>query len=321
MAESNHDPQATSRRPLARNQASSLRQLAANLPSVDHALDELIARANQTELDVGAWNTTAARPSGSPGTGPRAIATPDAGALGAEPLAPDALGTDGLDAESLDVGLLEADLREAGTREQALRHQLDDLRGRLAEAEARTGAATPRAATARSWPWLAAGTAFLGGLALMFAVTRLTSPADPSSARQARDPAVMPRPMVTPIQVPMVTPIDPPPTTGPAASAVDPPATTGIAAPTPPAPALPATALPAVDPPSAPPTVAAPTNTGTSRDPVAKPRARPAGPSAAPTPAGSSRGELADPFAEPARRGDRPAARKPPAPGSIVNPF
>jgi hypothetical protein len=285
MAESNHDPQATSRRPSPRNRASSLRQLAATLPSVDHALDELIARANQTEL-----------------------------ALGAEPLEPDALGADGLDAESLDVGLLEAELREAATREQALRHQLDDLRGRLADAETRPASATPavarpRASTARSWPWLAAGGAFLGGLALMFAVTRLTSPAEPSSAAmQARDPMVMPRPMVTPIQVPTVTPIDPAvaPTVDPPAPAVDPSAT---AAPAPPAPAP-----PTVDPPA----VAVPAGTGASRELVTKPRARPPAP---PARASTPRGELADPFAEPAKPGDRPAPRKPPASGMIVNPF
>lgn len=304
MAESNRDPQATARRALPRNRASSLRQLAATLPSVDRALDELIARANQTELDVGAWNTAATLDPTTHGPGLPGAGPPDAEALGAEPLEPDALGAEGLVAEAVDVGRLETELRDAGTREQALRHQLDTLQGRLATAEARTAAAAPRAATARSWPWLAAGGAFLGGLALMFAVTRLTGPAEPSASAQARDPAVMPGPVVTPIQVPTVTPIDPPATAAP--PPIDPPAT-----------ASPTVAPPPVDPPA----TASPAGPGASRNLVAKPRDRPPAPPAAPAHASSPRGELADPFAEPGKPGDRPAPRDRRAPGPIVDPF
>jgi len=108
MAESKRDPQATARRTLDRDHASSLRQLAAGLPSVDHALDELISRANQTELDVGIWNTTADADHATQSEGWR-----DAEALDAEALDAEALDAEALNAEALDVELLEAERRDA----------------------------------------------------------------------------------------------------------------------------------------------------------------------------------------------------------------
>jgi hypothetical protein len=276
MAEFKYDIPVTpvsARRMLRRSRASSLRQLAASLPSVDHALDELIARANQTELDVGGWNTL-----------------PDAEAL---------------DTESLDVGLLETKLRDAEAREQALRQQLEHLQeGRRAEveprtaiAEPRTAVAEPRTTAAQPLAWLAVGGAFLAGLALMFAVARLTGPAGSAAGAltgpEAERATAMPGPTITPIEAPTVTPIDPPAAAAPPAAA-------------PPTAAPPATAL------------SKPAGGDAPREVVAKPRVRTPAPPAAPAHTTSPHGELADPFARP---GDRPRPRDPSAPSPIVDPF
>jgi hypothetical protein len=309
MAESKRDPQATDRRGIHRNRTSSLRRLAASLPSADHALDELIARANQTELDIGRWSTFAApahvaRGKGLPTIAAPDIAAPDIAALNTEvpdTEAPDTEPPDNeLDTEALDVGLLEVKLRDAEAREQALRHQLDHVQGRIADAEARIVVAE-RAAAARPLPWLAVGCAFLGGLALMFAAGALQA-REPTSAAT---PAELPKPIVTPIETPTVTPIEPPAAASPAAT---PPAADSPTAASPPV-AAPAEVAPK------------PTAAGVPHDVVGKPRARPPAPPAAPAHAASPRGELADPFAEPAKPGDRPRPGDPPAPGRIVDPF
>jgi hypothetical protein len=308
MAEFKYDIPVTARRMLRRSRASSLRQLAASLPSVDHALDELIARANQTELDVGGWNT---RPDFDHANHSRELRDPGP--------ASEALDAEALDTESLDVGLLETKLRDAEAREQALRQQLEHLQEggraevepRTAVAEPRTAVAEPRTTAAQPLAWLAVGGAFLAGIALMFAVARLTglagSAAGALTGPEAERATAMPGPTITPIEAPTVTPIDPPAAAPPAAA---PPAAA------PPAAAPPAAAPPAAAPPAA--ALAKPAGGDAPRELVAKPRVRPPTPPAAPAHTTSAHGELADPFARP---GDRPKPRDPSAPSPIVDPF
>ncbi len=95
-----------------RKRSSSLMKNASSLPTVEHSLEEFIAKANQTLVDVSGW---------------------------------------GEDNKQVDPVRKEADaarwkqaehqMRDSEVREQSLRRQLDGLQGKLAEAEARAAVA------------------------------------------------------------------------------------------------------------------------------------------------------------------------------------
>jgi hypothetical protein len=110
--------------------ASSLRESATSLPKVEHSLDEFIARANQTLVDVSAWGT-------------------------ADQQAKDA-DEKRREQDALRWKQAEAQMRDSAVREQSLRGQLDGLQGKLAEAEARVAVALSTASSASAMP---AGTA------------------------------------------------------------------------------------------------------------------------------------------------------------------
>ncbi|MEO7730399.1 MAG: hypothetical protein ABIY55_05465, partial [Kofleriaceae bacterium] len=94
---------------------TALRDLASALPTVTSALEDFIARANQTERAVVAWDADPA--------------------------------VNGAGAASAEAG---AALRDAAAREQVLQRQLDELQTRLASAVARAAVATPAAEAARA---------------------------------------------------------------------------------------------------------------------------------------------------------------------------
>jgi hypothetical protein len=184
----------------AGNPGSSLNQLAAGLPSVDHALDELIGRANQVD---GAAD------------GPGAADDLRRGDR-ADDRADDRRDDRRPAAGSQRWRAAETRLRDAEAREQALRRELEALRRKLAEVEAHPAIAAAPPVAGRPFPWLAIACAFAAGLAAMFAVSRLAlhSPAalapEPAAAPSAPPPATAPglEPSVTPPR-PTVTPIDP----------------------------------------------------------------------------------------------------------------
>jgi len=94
---------------------SSLMRSASSLPKVEHSLDEFIARANQTLVDVSNWGTA------------------DQNVKEEEEKRREQ------DAQRWKQA--EAQMRESEAREQSLRRQLDGLQGKLAEAEARAAVA------------------------------------------------------------------------------------------------------------------------------------------------------------------------------------
>lgn len=98
-----------------RRRPSSLMQTASSLPKVEHSLDEFIAKANQTLVDVSAW-----------------------GAADAEAKADDERRRE---QDALRMRAAEQQMKEGEAREQSLRRQLDGLQGKLAEAEARAAVA------------------------------------------------------------------------------------------------------------------------------------------------------------------------------------
>jgi hypothetical protein len=183
---------------------TALRDLASELPTVAHALEDFIARANQTERAGVAWEPS-----------------PAATAASAQAA---------------------AELRDAAARTQALQHQLDELQAALAKAEARAPAAgdapvlagraidAPRpSAASRKLPWPAIVGSFVGGIVVMLAVSRLTRdepramPATPAVASPMRSvvEGAAPRPTVTPIEPPpsapaeRPAPVEPPPAPSP----------------------------------------------------------------------------------------------------------
>ncbi len=104
-----------------RKRPSSLQASASSLPTVEHSLEEFIAKANQTLVDVSTWGN-------------------------AENEAKEQ------DAQRREVDALrwkaaEGQLREGEARESSLRRQLDGLQGKLAEAEARAAVASSQQAT------------------------------------------------------------------------------------------------------------------------------------------------------------------------------
>lgn len=105
-----------------RKRPSSLMAQASSLPKVEHSLDEFIAKANQTLVDVSNW-----------------------GAADAEAKAED----DKRRAQdALRMRAAETQMKEGEAREQLLRRQLDGLQGKLAEAEARAAVAGTTVANA-----------------------------------------------------------------------------------------------------------------------------------------------------------------------------
>lgn len=98
-----------------RKRPSSLMQTASSLPKVEHSLDEFIAKANQTLVDVSTW-----------------------GAAETEAKAEDGKRRE---QDALRMRAAETQMKEGEAREQSLRRQLDGLQGKLAEAEARAAVA------------------------------------------------------------------------------------------------------------------------------------------------------------------------------------
>ena len=98
-----------------RKRPSSLMAQASSLPKVEHSLDEFIAKANQTLVDVSNW-----------------------GAADAEAKAED---DKRREQDALRMRAAETQMKEGEVREQSLRRQLDGLQGKLAEAEARAAVA------------------------------------------------------------------------------------------------------------------------------------------------------------------------------------
>jgi hypothetical protein len=94
---------------------SSLMRSASSLPKVEHSLDEFIARANQTLVDVSSWGSV------------------DQTAKEADEKR--------REQDALRWKTAETQMRESDVREQALKRQLDGLQGKLAEAEARVAVA------------------------------------------------------------------------------------------------------------------------------------------------------------------------------------
>src|SRR5688572_12257366 len=94
-----------------RKRSSSLMKNASSLPTVEHSLEEFIAKANQTLVDVSSWEEAKEQ-----------------------------------DAKRKEVDAnrwkqAEVQMRESEARENSLRRQLDGLQGKLAEAEARAAVA------------------------------------------------------------------------------------------------------------------------------------------------------------------------------------
>jgi hypothetical protein len=94
-----------------RKRSSSLMKNASSLPTVEHSLEEFIAKANQTLVDVSSWEEAKEQ-----------------------------------DAQRKEQDAnrwkqAEVQMRESEAREQSLRRQLDGLQGKLAEAEARAAVA------------------------------------------------------------------------------------------------------------------------------------------------------------------------------------
>ena len=106
-----------------RKRPSSLMAQASSLPKVEHSLDEFIAKANQTLVDVSNW-----------------------GAADAEAKAED---DKRREQDALRMRAAETQMKEGEAREQSLRRQLDGLQGKLAEAEARAAVAASSAADGR----------------------------------------------------------------------------------------------------------------------------------------------------------------------------
>ncbi len=106
-----------------RKRPSSLMAQASSLPKVEHSLDEFIAKANQTLVDVSNW-----------------------GAADAEAKAEDVARRE---QDALRMRAAETQMKEGEAREQSLRRQLDGLQGKLAEAEARAAVAASSAAEGR----------------------------------------------------------------------------------------------------------------------------------------------------------------------------
>lgn len=98
-----------------RKRPSSLMAQASSLPKVEHSLDEFIAKANQTLVDVSNW-----------------------GAADAEAKAED---DKRREQDALRMRAAETQMKEGEVRETSLRRQLDGLQGKLAEAEARAAVA------------------------------------------------------------------------------------------------------------------------------------------------------------------------------------
>ena len=98
-----------------RKRPSSLMAQAQSLPKVEHSLDEFIAKANQTLVDVSNW-----------------------GAADAEAKAEDVKRRE---MDALRMRAAETQMKEGEARESSLRRQLDGLQGKLAEAEARAAVA------------------------------------------------------------------------------------------------------------------------------------------------------------------------------------
>jgi hypothetical protein len=94
---------------------SSLMKSASSLPKVEHSLDEFIARANQTLVDVSNW-----------GTADQQAREQDEKRR---------------EVDALRWKQAESQMRESEVRESTLRRQLDGLQGKLAEAEARAAVA------------------------------------------------------------------------------------------------------------------------------------------------------------------------------------
>lgn len=94
-----------------RKRSSSLMKNAGTLPTVEHSLEEFIAKANQTLVDVSSWE--------------------------------EAKGQDAArkEQDAQRWKQAEVQMRESEAREASLRRQLDGLQGKLAEAEARAAVA------------------------------------------------------------------------------------------------------------------------------------------------------------------------------------
>ncbi|MGE0401965.1 MAG: hypothetical protein AB7T06_35005 [Kofleriaceae bacterium] len=105
-----------------RKRPSSLMAHADALPTVEHSLEEFIAKANQTLVDVSAWGNA------------------DAEAKAAEEAR--------RQQDALRMKAAETQMREGEAREASLRRQLDGLQGKLAEAEARAAVASTTAGSA-----------------------------------------------------------------------------------------------------------------------------------------------------------------------------
>lgn len=105
-----------------RKRPSSLMAHASALPTVEHSLEEFIAKANQTLVDVSSWGNA------------------DAEAKAAEEAR--------RQQDALRMKAAETQMREGEAREASLRRQLDGLQGKLAEAEARAAVASTTAGSA-----------------------------------------------------------------------------------------------------------------------------------------------------------------------------
>src|SRR5262245_4514722 len=104
-----------------RRRPSSLMKAASELPSVEHSLEEFIAKANQTLVDADSW------------------AQADQQAREEEAKRKEQ------DAQRWKQAELQ--MRESEAREASLRRQLDGLQGKLAEAEARAAVAMSASAS------------------------------------------------------------------------------------------------------------------------------------------------------------------------------
>lgn len=105
-----------------RRRPSSLMAHASALPTVEHSLEEFIAKANQTLVDMSSWGNA------------------DAEAKAAEEAR--------RQQDALRMKAAETQMREGEAREASLRRQLDGLQGKLAEAEARAAVASTTAGSA-----------------------------------------------------------------------------------------------------------------------------------------------------------------------------
>ena len=382
--------------PAKRKRPSSLLAVANTLPSVENSLEEFIAKANQTLVDVGNWGTDKVKEQEDEKR---------------------------KELDALRWKAAETQLRESEVRESTLRRQLDNLQGKLAETEARAAVAAEsgnfaatsdslvsdlrlklaraeeKAASAdmrarnladslqeaklaagskpamdlsetlpggddrvrlaeakaakalaaaraiqaglnvspadlaaiesglvvpdlheqKKTPWLAIVGAFVVGVAIMFAVTKLVVKDAPTAA-PAPAAAVAPAPAATapaPVAVqpaapaapskPIVTPIEEPKAEEPAAAAV-------VPAPTP----APVEPTPVAKAPAAPVHHAAPAPVHAAAPAHAAPKA--AAPAAKKQPAAPA-SNIADPFADPPAKKPAKAAEKKPAAGAIADPF